>query len=84
MTLLEIIGMVGVAAVFFIIGIIVELCIDAKTITDLQEKNRKLELENSQLKDKRPVKVVKIVDNTVGAKIDFPNSTGPHLPMEFK
>lgn len=75
MNLLQIIGLLGVAAVGFIIGIIVELCIDSQTIADLQEKNRKLELENSQLKDKRPVKVVKIVDNTVGAKIDFPNST---------
>lgn len=75
MNLLQIIGLLGVAAVGFILGIIVELCIDSQTIADLQEKNRKLELENSQLKDKRPVKVVKIVDNTVGAKIDFPNST---------
>ena len=84
MNLLQIIGLLGVAAVGFILGIIVELCIDSQTIADLQEKNRKLELENSQLKDKRPVKVVKIVDNTVGAKIDFPNSTGPHLPMQFR
>ena len=65
MTLLEIIGMAGVAAVFFIIGIIVELCIDAKTITDLQEKNRKLNLVNEQLRKQVKQEVIEIIDKTV-------------------
>ena len=65
MTLLEIIGMAGVAAVFFIIGIIVELCIDAKTITDLQEKNRKLSLVNEQLRKQVKQEVIEIIDKTV-------------------
>lgn len=65
MTLLEIIGYAGVAAVFFIIGIIVELCIDAKTITDLQEKNRKLSLVNEQLRKQVKQEVIEIIDKTV-------------------
>ena len=65
MTLLVIIGMAGVAAVFFIIGIIVELCIDAKTITDLQEKNRKLSLVNEQLRKQVKQEVIEIIDRTV-------------------
>ena len=69
MNLLQIIGYAGVAAVFFIIGIIVELCIDAKTITDLQEKNRKLSLVNEQLRKQGKQEVIEIVDKTV----DFEN-----------
>lgn len=68
--------MAGVMAIGFLIGVIVELCIDSQTIMDLQEKNRKLKLENMQLKDRGPVKIVKIVDDSVGANIDFPNSVG--------
>ena len=65
MNLLQIIGLLGVAAVFFIIGIIVELCIDAKTITDLQEKNRKLSLVNEQLRKQVKQEVIEIIDKTV-------------------
>lgn len=63
--------MAGVMAVGFLIGVIVELCIDSKTIMDLQERNRKLKLENMQLKDREPVKVVKIIDDTVARDVNF-------------
>ena len=65
MNLLQIIGLLGVAAVGFILGIIVELCIDAKTITDLQEKNRKLSLVNEQLRKQVKQEVIEIIDKTV-------------------
>lgn len=71
MNILTIIYMAGVMAVGFLIGVIVELCIDSKTIMDLQEKNRKLKLENMQLKDREPVKVVKIIDDTVAKDVNF-------------
>lgn len=71
MNILTIIYMAGVMAVGFLIGVIVELCIDSKTIMDLQEKNRKLKLENMQLKDREPVKVVKIIDDTVARDVNF-------------
>lgn len=54
---------------------IVELILDNQTIMELQEKNRKLRLENAQLRQKGTKEVIEIIDNTVGAKIDFPNST---------
>lgn len=63
--------MVGTMAVGFLFGVIVELCIDSKTIMDLQEKNRKLTLENMQLKDREPVKIVKIIDDTVARDVNF-------------
>ena len=71
MNILTIIYMAGVMAVGFLIGVIVELCIDSKTIMDLQEKNRKLTLENMQLKDREPVKIVKIIDDTVARDVNF-------------
>lgn len=71
MNILTIIYMAGVMAVGFLFGVIVELCIDSKTIMDLQEKNRKLKLENMQLRDREPVKVVKIIDDTVARDVNF-------------
>ena len=71
MNILTIIYMVGTMAVGFLFGVIVELCIDSKTIMDLQEKNRKLTLENMQLKDREPVKIVKIIDDTVARDVNF-------------
>ncbi len=71
MNILTIIYIAGTMAVGFLFGVIVELCIDSKTIMDLQEKNRKLKLENMQLKDREPVKVVKIIDDTVARDVNF-------------
>lgn len=63
MNALEIIYLMGALAVGFIFGLIVELMIDAQTIRELQEKNRKLTLENTQLRREAKHEVIEIVDN---------------------
>ena len=55
--------MAGVSAVGFLIGVIVELCIDTNTIQNLQEQNRKLRLENKQLRQETKREVIEIIDN---------------------
>ena len=52
--------MVGVLAVGFIAGVIVELGIDSGTIKALQSENERLALENEQIR-KEP-EVIEIVD----------------------
>jgi hypothetical protein len=69
MNLLTIILMLGVLAVGFIAGMIVEMSIDAQTIRELRQHNHKLKLENMQL-CARP-ETIEIVDNSVGKGIDF-------------
>ena len=63
MNLLEVIYILGAGAVGFLVGIIVELCIDTDNIRDLQEKNHKLELENEALRKKAKHEVIEIIDN---------------------
>lgn len=63
MNALEIIYLMGTLAVGFIFGLIVELMIDTTTIRELQEKNRKLTLENTQLRREAKHEVIEIVDN---------------------
>lgn len=63
MNALEIIYLIGALAVGFIFGLIVELMIDATTIRELQDKNRKLTLENVQLRREAKREVIEIVDN---------------------
>jgi hypothetical protein len=63
MDLLEIIYYIGVGAVCFIAGMVVEMFIDNKAIMELQEDNRKLRLENEQLKTEAKHEVIEIVDN---------------------
>ena len=76
MNLLEIIYIVGAGAVGFLVGIIVELCIDTDNIRDLQEKNHKLKLENEALRKEVKHEVIEIVDKTFewADGIDFPNT----------
>lgn len=63
MTALTIIYIIGALAVGFLIGMILELVIDAQTIRELQEDNRrvKMELELIQ-KEKRQPQTVEILD----------------------
>ena len=61
MNLLEMLLAAGLIAVGVIVGICVELAIDAKTIRDLQDENRKLELENEQLRQENDREVIEIV-----------------------
>lgn len=68
---LEIIYCIGASAVGVLIGMIVELVIDTSTIRELQDHNRKLTLENEQLRREAPLEVIEIVDSTVGKDIEF-------------
>ena len=61
MSLLEIIYLFGAAAFGLIIGMIVEMFIDAETISDLQAQNRKLRLELAQ--ERKTPTVIEINDN---------------------
>jgi hypothetical protein len=54
-----------------LIGMIVELILDNQTIMELREKNRKLTLENIQLRREAKHEVIEIVDSTVGKDVDF-------------
>lgn len=72
MNLLTIIYMIGCLAVGLIAGMIIELMIDAQTVRDLQTHNRKLQLENVQLRQEAKYEVIEIVDNTISNEnIDF-------------
>lgn len=56
----------------FIMGVTVELMIDAQTVRNYQEQNRKLRLENAQLRNEVKHEVIEIVDNrTTSQDIDF-------------
>lgn len=68
---LQIIFMVFTGVVGALIGMIVELIVDNKTITDLQDKNRKLKLENEQLRRAAKHEVIEIIDNRVPDEVKF-------------
>ena len=68
---LQIILMVFVGAVGALIGMVAELMVDNKIITDLQEQNRKLTLENAQLRREAKHEVIEIVDNRVADDVKF-------------
>lgn len=68
MNALTLIYMAAALAIGFMFGIIVELMFDATTIRELQDKNRKLTLENvqlrrEQLRNETKHEVIEIVDN---------------------
>lgn len=71
MQLLTIIYCIGCGAIGLLIGMIVELMIDSETIRELQERNRKLRLENSQLRHEAKHEVIEIVDNRVADNVKF-------------
>ena len=50
---------------------VIEYFIDLGIVRDLQDENRRLRLENSQLRKEVKHEVIEIVDNTVGRNIDF-------------
>lgn len=68
---IEVIYMVLVGVIGVMIGMIVELIVDNHTIEDLKEHNRKLTLENEQLKKEAKREVIEIVDNTVAKDVKF-------------
>ena len=61
MNLLTLLISAGLIAAGVIVGVCIELAIDAKTIRDLQDENRKLELENEQLRQENNCEVIEIV-----------------------
>ena len=58
-------------AVGLLIGMIIELILDNQTIMELKDQNRKLTLENEQLRQEAKHEVIEIVDSTVGKDVDF-------------
>lgn len=79
MSLLEFIYMAGIAAIFLIIGMVIEYFIDAQIIRETHQENQmlKLKLETEQNKQAiteqkdNPVFITEIVDNRVGADVDY-------------
>ena len=68
---LTLIYMIGALAIGLLIGMIIELFIDAETIRELQRKNEKLSLENEQLRREAPHEVIEIVDNRTTDEVKF-------------
>ena len=68
---IEVIYMVLVGVIGVMIGMIVELIVDNHIIEDLKKHNRKLTLENEQLKREAKREVIEIVDNTVAKDVKF-------------
>ena len=66
MNALTIIYMIGAFAIGALIGMIIELFIDAETIKELQARNDKLALENEQLRQEAKHEVIEIVDKRTG------------------
>ena len=54
-----------------LIGMIIELILDNQTIMELREKNRKLTLENIQLRQEAKHEVIEIVDNRTTDEVKF-------------
>ena len=54
-----------------LIGMIIELILDNQTIMELKEQNRKLRLENIQLRREAKHEVIEIVDNRVADDVKF-------------
>lgn len=63
MNLLNIIYFLGVGAICLVAGMVIEMFLDNKAIRELQDDNRKLRLENQQLKQEAKHEVIEIVDN---------------------
>lgn len=60
---MTLIYVIGALAIGFLFGTVVEAFIDSKQIVDLAEHNKKLKLENEQLRKEVKHEVIEIVDN---------------------
>lgn len=70
MNSLTLIYLIGALALGFLAGMILELIIDAQTIRELQEDNRRLRLLNQQITEKKDrVEVIEINDNRKDAPV---------------
>ena len=68
---LTVIYIIGAMATGVLIGMIIELILDNQTIMELREKNRKLTLENIQLRQEAKHEVIEIVDNRTTDEVKF-------------
>lgn len=68
---LTIIYIMGAMATGVLIGMIIELILDNQTIMELKEQNRKLRLENIQLRQEAKHEVIEIVDNRTTDEVKF-------------
>lgn len=67
---LTLIYLIGALALGFLAGMILELIIDAQTIRELQEDNRRLRLLNQQVTNQKDrVEVIEINDNRKDAPV---------------
>ena len=74
---LVIIYIIGATAVGVLFGMIVELILDNQTIMELKAENRKLRLENVQLRREAKHEVIEIIDRrTPETDFSFPNTEG--------
>ena len=71
MNLLNILTFIAAVAIGAIIGLVIEYFIDVSIVKSLQDENRRLRLENSQLRKEVKHEVIEIVDNRVGRDIDY-------------
>ena len=63
--------MTGALALGVIIGMIIELTIDAGTIRDLQDENSRLKMTVAQLENEPKFERVEIVDNRSSKEVKF-------------
>ena len=72
MNLLEIIYCIGAAALGTIVGVVIEYFIDVDIVKDIQDENKKLRMENEQLKkDLQTAKENRLVIVSSPKKSDF-------------
>ncbi len=69
MTALTVIFILGVAALSFLMGMILELAIDDKTIRELQDENHTLKLKLEQKHRKTEPEIIEINDNRANAPV---------------
>lgn len=64
MNFLHLIYAIGIFFVGSIVGVVIEYFVDVDILKDIQNENRKLRLENEQLKNREPVvERLEIVDS---------------------
>lgn len=75
MNALTIIYIIGALALGFIFGMILELCLEVRTIRELQDDARRLRLLNAdlekKLKEDHNVEVFEICDSSIGQEVDY-------------
>lgn len=70
MTALSTIFIIGVVAISFLMGMILELALDDKAIRELQHDNNRLRLEIEQLQNnKTKPEIIEINDNRANAPV---------------